>query len=201
MKKYNVTELTKLIGRELGISSWIILDQDRIDRFAKLTEDEQFIHVDPERAVNETTFGGTIAHGFLTLSMLVKMASDAQPKIEGVNVLINYGFDKIRFIAPVRAGAKIRSRFVLNEITYRNENQILTKWDITVEIKDSDKPAIKANWLNLLIIYISLNIFLLKMHIKIFSQTVSKFCQLIRSHWLHRRSQILPLTMSSSFSQ
>ena len=152
MKKYCVTELTKLIGKELGVSAWIVLDQDRIDRFAKVTEDEQFIHVNPERAVNETTFGGTIAHGFLTLSMLVKMASEAQPKIEGVNVLINYGFDKVRFISPVRAGAEIRSRFVLNEITYRSKNQILTKWDITVEIKGSDKPAIRANWLNLLII-------------------------------------------------
>ena len=152
MKIYCVTELTKLIGKELGVSPWMVLNQDRIDRFAKLTEDEQFIHVDPERAVNETTFGGTIAHGFLTLSMLVKMASKAQPKIEGVNVLINYGFDKIRFISPVRAGAKIRSRFVLNEITHRSKNQILTKWDITVEIKGSDKPAIRANWLNLLII-------------------------------------------------
>ena len=152
MKIYCVTELTKLIGKELGVSPWMVLNQDRIDRFAKLTEDEQFIHVDPERAVNETTFGGTIAHGFLTLSMLVKMASEAQPKIEGVNVLINYGFDKVRFISPVRAGAEIRSRFVLNEITYRSKNQILTKWDITVEIKGSDKPAIRANWLNLLII-------------------------------------------------
>ena len=151
MVKYKLSELRKFIGQEVASSEWIKLDQNRINEFAKITEDEQFIHVDPTRASKETPFGGTIAHGFLTLSMLPKLADSAQPKIEGVKITINYGFDKIRFISPVAAGSLIRARFTLRELTEQTPKKIITKWDVFVEIKNQTKPAIVANWINLLL--------------------------------------------------
>ena len=150
MTEYSIPELKKFIGCEIGLSDWIMIDQGRINKFAKLTEDEQFIHINPERASKETPFGGTIAHGFLTLSMLVKFAESALPKIIDVKVTINYGFDKIRFIYPVAANSKLRARFILKEVEERSPTQIMTKWDVSVEIKNVDKPAIVATWINLL---------------------------------------------------
>ena len=150
MTEYNIPELKKFIGCEIGLSDWIMIDQGRINKFAKLTEDEQFIHINPERASKETPFGGTIAHGFLTLSMLVKLAESALPKIIDVKVTINYGFDKIRFIFPVAANSKLRAHFILKEVEERSPTQIMTKWDVSVEIKNVDKPAIVATWINLL---------------------------------------------------
>tara|TARA_Y100000739_G_C20590388_1_gene457587 strand:- start:1466 stop:1924 length:459 start_codon:yes stop_codon:yes gene_type:complete len=149
--KYKISELKKFIGQEVTLSEWIRLDQNRINEFAKITEDEQFIHVDPIRASKETPFGGTIAHGFLTLSMLAKLADSAQPKIKGIKITINYGFDKIRFISPVAAGSLIRARFTLRELTEKTPKKIMTKWDVSVEIKNQTKPAIVANWINLLL--------------------------------------------------
>ncbi len=102
------------IGREAGASSWITLDQAVIDRFADLTGDRQFIHVDPGRAAAETPFGGTIAHGFLTLSLLSRMGAEALPPLAGRVRGINYGFDRVRFLAPVPAGGRVRGRFVLS---------------------------------------------------------------------------------------
>ncbi len=151
MVKYKISELKKFIGQEVTLSEWIRLDQNRINEFAKITEDEQFIHVDPIRASKETPFGGTIAHGFLTLSMLAKLADSAQPKIKGIKITINYGFDKIRFISPVAAGSLIRARFTLRELTEKTPKKIMTKWDVSVEIKNQTKPAIVANWINLLL--------------------------------------------------
>ena len=148
--EYSITEMKKFLGSEVGLSDWVVINQERINKFAKLTEDEQFIHIDPERASKETPFGGTVAHGFLTLSMLVKLAESALPKIIDVKVTINYGFDKIRFIHPVAANSKLRARFILKEVEERSLTQIMTKWDVSVEIKNVERPAIVATWVNLL---------------------------------------------------
>ena len=146
----SISEIKKFLGSEVGLSDWVVINQERINKFAKLTEDEQFIHMDPERASKETPFGGTVAHGFLTLSMLVKLAESALPKIKDVKFTINYGFDKIRFIHPVAANSNLRARFILKEVEERSLTQIVTKWDVSVEIKNVGKPAIVATWVNLL---------------------------------------------------
>ena len=132
----SIIEIKKFLGSEVGLSDWVVINQERINKFAKLTEDEQFIHIDPERASKETPFGGTVAHGFLTLSMLVKLAESALPKIKDVKFTINYGFDKIRFIYPVAANSNLRARFILKEVEERSLTQIMTKWDVSVEIKN-----------------------------------------------------------------
>ncbi|MGB0634709.1 MAG: MaoC family dehydratase [Paracoccaceae bacterium] len=146
----SITEMKKFLGSEVGLSDWVVINQERINKFARLTEDEQFIHIDPERASKETPFGGTVAHGFLTLSMLVKLAESALPKIKDVKFTINYGFDKIRFIYPVAANSNLRARFILKEVEERSLTQIMTKWDVSVEIKNVERPAIVATWVNLL---------------------------------------------------
>lgn len=146
----SISEMKKFLGSEVGLSDWVVINQERINKFAKLTEDEQFIHIDPERASKETPFGGTVAHGFLTLSMLVKLAESALPKIKDVKFTINYGFDKIRFIYPVAANSNLRARFILKEVEERSLTQIMTKWDVSVEIKNVERPAIVATWVNLL---------------------------------------------------
>ena len=132
----SIIEIKKFLGSEVGLSDWVVINQERINKFAKLTEDEQFIHIDPERASKETPFGGTVAHGFLTLSMLVKLAESALPKIKDVKFTINYGFDKIRFIYPVAANSNLRARFILKEVEERSLTQIMSKWDVSVEIKN-----------------------------------------------------------------
>ncbi|KQW23323.1 nodulation protein NodN [Afipia sp. Root123D2] len=139
----------KLVGQELGISSWHTIDQKQIDTFAEATNDHQFIHVDPERARRETPFGGTIAHGFLSLSVLSGMAYEAMPTLEGSVMSINYGFDKVRFLTPVRAGKRVRARFVLAEATLRAPNELLSRTNTTLEIEGESKPALVADWLGL----------------------------------------------------
>jgi acyl dehydratase len=139
------------IGREIGLSSWIDVDQAMIDSFAEATGDRQFIHVDPVRAA-QTPFGGTVAHGFLTLSLLPRMAADALPVVEGRAISINYGFDKVRFVAPVRSGARVRARFVLRDIGERGPREVLARYGVTVEIEDEAKPALAAEWLTLAIL-------------------------------------------------
>lgn len=136
------------IGSEVGVSDWVEIDQSRIDAFADTTEDFQFIHVDPDKA-RDTPFGGTIAHGFLTLSMLVKLGKNALPQLSGRKMSVNYGFDKIRFMAPVPAGARIRGRFVLEDIVDRGPDEVQTRTRVTVEIEGRDKPALVAEWLGI----------------------------------------------------
>jgi acyl dehydratase len=136
------------IGQEIGLSDWLLVTQDMIDRFADLTEDHQFIHVDPSRAA-ETPFGGTIAHGFLVLSLLGKLGQAAGIALEGVQMGVNYGFDKVRMVAPVRSGKRIRTRFVLRGLEQRGPGQWLSTLGVTVEIEGEDKPAIVADWLGL----------------------------------------------------
>ena len=142
-------DYAKLVGQELGVSSWHTIDQKQIDIFAEATNDHQFIHVDPERAKRETPFGGTIAHGFLSLSVLSGMAYEAMPALEGSVMSINYGFDKVRFLTPVRAGKRVRARFVLAEATQRAVNELLSRTNTTLEIEDETKPALVADWLGL----------------------------------------------------
>jgi acyl dehydratase len=142
------SDLQDRIGQEVGLSRWITVDQDRIDAFARITEDEQFIHVDPE-AAKATPFGGTIAHGFLTLSLASAMSYDAVKPLEGVVMGVNYGFDKLRFLAPVPAGSKIRGRFKLLSAEDKGGGRWLIKHELTVEIEGGEKPALIAEWLGM----------------------------------------------------
>lgn len=138
-----------MVGKEIGVSPWHLIDQKRIDAFAETTEDHQFIHVDPDRAARETPFGATIAHGFLTMSMLSVFNYEVIPKIEGATMGVNYGFDRLRFISPVRAGSRIRGRFVLAEAKMRSANELMSRTSVTVEIEGADKPALVADWIGL----------------------------------------------------
>jgi acyl dehydratase len=144
----SLEDLTARIGSETGLSRWFMIDQRRIDAFAEVTEDPQFIHIDPIAAA-ATPFGGTIAHGFLTLSMLSALAMDALPRLEGVAMGVNYGFDKLRFIAPVPSGSRIRGRFILRAISQRSPVEYQARNDVTVEIEGATKPALVAEWLTL----------------------------------------------------
>jgi acyl dehydratase len=143
-----LARLQEKIGAETGVSRWFEISQQRIDAFAEVTEDRQFIHIDPE-AAKATPFGGTVAHGFLTLSMLSAIAYDALPRVEGTAMGVNYGFDKIRFVAPVRAGARIRGRFKLEALTQRAPNEWQARNSVIVEIEGSEKPALIGEWLSL----------------------------------------------------
>lgn len=145
------SDLQSLIGTEVGVSRWIEVDQARIDAFAKITEDEQFIHVDPE-AAKATPFGGTIAHGFLTLSLASAMSYDAVAPLEGVVMGVNYGFDKLRFLAPVPAGSRVRGRFKLLSAEDKGGGRWLLKHELTVEIESGDKPALIAEWLGMQVV-------------------------------------------------
>jgi acyl dehydratase len=140
-------DLPDRIGQET-VSKWFDLPQSRIDAFADATEDWQFIHVDPEAAAR-TPFGGTIAHGFLTLSLMSAMTYDANPPLEGVAMGVNYGFDKLRFLAPVPAGSRVRGRFKLMSAEDKGGGRWLIKHEVTVEIEGSDKPALIAEWLGM----------------------------------------------------
>lgn len=143
----SASELGALVGEEVGVSSWHVVDQAQINAFADVTKDHQYIHIDPVRAAT-TPFGGTIAHGFLTLSLLSVMGLEAQPKIAGSVMGINYGFDRVRFLAPVRAGARVRGRFVLKEIKSARPTELDVTWQATVEIDGEKRPALSADWLN-----------------------------------------------------
>ena len=142
------SDLPSLIGQEVGVSRWITVDQARIDAFARITEDEQFIHVDPERA-KATPFGGTIAHGFLTLSLASAMSYDAVAPLDGVVMGVNYGFDKLRFLAPVPVNSRVRGRFKLLSAEDKGGGRWLIKHELTVEIEGGDKPALIAEWLTM----------------------------------------------------
>ncbi|RZJ97180.1 MAG: MaoC family dehydratase [Brevundimonas sp.] len=150
-----VSDLQSLIGQEVGVSKWFEIDQARIDAFAETTEDRQFIHIDPEAAA-KTPFGGTIAHGFLTLSLASAMSYDAVKSLENVVMGVNYGFDKLRFLAPVRAGSKVRGRFKLLSAEDKGASgggaRWLLKHELTVEIEGGEKPALIAEWLSMQVV-------------------------------------------------
>ncbi len=140
-----VEDLAAKLGEVIGTSDWFLLDQSRIDAFADCTEDHQFIHVNPEMA-KMTPFGGTIAHGFLTLSMLAAMSENGAPK-PAVQMAINYGFDKVRFLTPVKSGGRVRGHFKLLELAEKRPGQWQEKVEVTVEIEGGDKPALIAEWI------------------------------------------------------
>ncbi len=142
------SDLAALIGTEMGLSRWFHIDQARIDAFAEVTEDRQFIHIDPE-AAKATPFGGTVAHGFLTLSLASAMTYDAVAPLNGVVMGVNYGFDKLRFLAPVPVGSNVRGRFRLLSAEDKGGGRWLLKQELTVEIEGSDKPALIAEWLGM----------------------------------------------------
>lgn len=145
-------QLLPLVGSVLGVSDWFSLSQSRIDAFALATDDHQFIHVDPQRAARESPFGGTIAHGFFTLALLPAMARQALPEIEDVRMRINYGFDKLRFLAPVPSGSRVRGRFTLLAAEERRPKELTLKYEVTVEIENATKPALIAEWLSRLML-------------------------------------------------
>ena len=140
-----------LVGTEIGVSPWRVVTQDMIDLFADATDDHQWIHCDPERAA-ETQFGGTIAHGFLTLSLLSAMTYEAVPPLAGFTMGVNQGFDNLRFVAPVKTGARIRTHFVLAEFKARPSGWVQIGHDISIEVEGSQKPALTARWLTLIFV-------------------------------------------------
>src|ERR1700712_4172887 len=146
----SIDEIRDKVGAELGVSDWILIDQARIDAFAAATEDPQFIHVDPEAAA-KTPFGGTIAHGFLTLSLLSRMAADVMLRPEGVKMGVNYGLDRVRFLAPVRSGKRVRGRFTLTSFEEKRPGQYQFMHAVTVEIEGEEKPALLADWIGMII--------------------------------------------------
>jgi acyl dehydratase len=147
-----IEDLKRAEGTEIGVSAWRTVDQAMIDKFADATDDHQFIHTDPERAARETPFGGTIAHGFLTLSLLSAFAFETIPPLQNANAGVNYGFDQVRFVAPVKSGARIRARFTLAGLNIRPSGWIQLAYDVTVEIEGSKKPALTARWLTLAVV-------------------------------------------------
>jgi acyl dehydratase len=151
-KTLPAAELQQLAGSFEAVSDWIRITQEMIDGFAAITRDHQFIHVDPARAKAETPFGGTIAHGFLTLSMLSAFAIDCLPIASETAIAINYGFDKVRFLNPVPSGARIRGRFKLMDYSQRKPGEMQGRYAVSVEIEGSDKPALAADWLGVTIL-------------------------------------------------
>ncbi len=140
--------ISDFVGKETGVSDWVTIDQDRIDQFADVTEDHQFIHIDPEAAA-KTPFGTTIAHGFLSLSMLSRLARGSVVVLEGVKMGVNYGFEKVRFVNPVKSGQKIRGRYTLMSADSKVPGQWTLKYAVKVEIEGETKPALVAEWLTM----------------------------------------------------
>jgi acyl dehydratase len=145
----SLDEIRSKVGQEVGVSEWLDVTQDRITQFADATDDHQFIHIDPVAAA-KTPFGGTIAHGFLSLSLMSRMAADAMQVPDGVKMAVNYGLDRVRFLAPVRSGKRVRGRFVLDSVDEKAPGQILMRHTVTVEIEGEDNPALTAQWLGLI---------------------------------------------------
>ena len=146
----SLADMASRVGTTLT-SDWKTIGQDRIDRFADVTEDWQFIHVDPEKAA-KTPFGTTIAHGFLTLSMLSALIPDDFPQVEGTAMGVNFGFDRVRFVEPVRSGSRVRAHLKLVAFEERRPKQYQSRWDVTVEIEGNAKPALRAEWLTLTVL-------------------------------------------------
>lgn len=145
-------ELGNYVGKEVGVTDWFLVDQERINKFAEATGDFQFIHVDPERAA-QTQFGSTIAHGFLTLSLLSMLgAKDGGIKLENPVMGINYGLDKLRFITPVKVNSRIRARFTLIDANEKKPGHYLLKHNVVVEIEGASKPAMIAEWLGMTVV-------------------------------------------------
>jgi acyl dehydratase len=146
-----IEEIQGRVGSEIGVSDWLLVDQARIDAFADITEDHQFIHVDPERAA-KTPFRGTVAHGFLTLSLLSRMAEGVMLRPESLRMAVNYGFDKVRFMGPVKSGKRVRGRFRMLSAEEKRASQWQITYEVTVEIENEEKPALIADWIGYMFI-------------------------------------------------
>jgi len=152
METISVSDIPDWIGKPTGTSDWVLVDQERINHFAEVTEDNQFIHTDPVQAA-QTPFGGTIAHGFLTLSLLSRFAATGGMLVlEDIKMGVNYGFDKVRLMNPVRAGKRVRGHFTLMEATQKIPGQWSFKYAVKVEIEGDEKPALVAEWLNIMMV-------------------------------------------------
>ena len=149
--QYSMATAPQFVGRDFGASSWVTIDQDRIDQFADCTGDRQWIHVDPERARRESPFGGPIAHGYLTLSLVAAMVMERGVIPPDAATGLNYGLDRVRFIAPVKAGARVRMRARLLAAEPQNGSRVLLRLECTLEIEGEAKPALVAELLCLLI--------------------------------------------------
>ena len=147
----SLDEIRANVGTDIGTSDWILIDQPRIAAFADATEDHQFIHVDAAAAA-QTPFGGTIAHGFLSLSLLSRMAADVMLRPDTLKMGVNYGLDRVRFIAPVRSGKRVRGQFTLDSVEEKAPGQLLTRHTVTVEIEGEAKPALTAIWLGMMFV-------------------------------------------------
>ena len=149
MPVVTLDEIRAKVGSPIGVSGWIEVGQDRIEQFADATDDHQFIHVDQEMA-KRTPFGGTIAHGFLSLSLLSRMAADVMPIPDTTKMAVNYGLDRVRFLAPVKSGKRVRGHFTLDGVEEKAPGQLLIRQTVSVEIEGEDKPALTAQWLGLI---------------------------------------------------
>ena len=147
LDEYRIETLGQFVGKELGISDWLTVDQDRINRFADCSGDHQWIHVDEQRAKTESPFGTTIAHGFLCLSKIISTQYDIGVYPADAKQLVNYGLDKVRFVAPVKAGARVRNRVELVSVEPKANGNVLVKTKNTLEIEGEDKPALIAELL------------------------------------------------------
>ena len=142
---FNLANIEAFVGRELGVSGWVTMNQQRIDQFAECTEDHQWIHVDAERAKRDSPLGTTIAHGYLTLAMLAPSTFEVVVKPAGISQALNYGLDRVRFIAPVRAGSRVRNRIKLLAAEDKGGGRMLLTTENTIEIEGEAKPALIAN--------------------------------------------------------
>lgn len=145
MTVVDLAQLGGLVGREVATSDWLVITQDRIDAFAEATSDHQWIHVDSGRARAETPFGTTIAHGFLTLSLLSALMRDAV-RVDGPRMTLNYGLNRVRFVSPVPSGSRIRARVALATVDDMGDS-IQATWGVTIERESGDKPAVVAEWI------------------------------------------------------
>jgi len=152
MTKLTIEEYQAQAGSLEVQSPWVTVDQNLINLFADATHDHQFIHIDEARSKTETPFGGTIAHGFLSLSLLSKFFDDALPKVKNTAMGINYGFEKIRFLMPVPSGSRLRGNIKLLECNERKPGEFLSRYDISVEIENVETPALVAEWLGLTVL-------------------------------------------------
>jgi len=141
----SISKFRDYLEKEVAVSDWIIVSQEMINQFAEATGDDQWIHIDPKRAADESPFGSTIAHGFLTLSLLTELARRAM-RVDGVRMGINYGLNRVRFIAPVPAGSRMRGRFSLGAVEDVKGGAQVT-WDVTVEVEGNRRPCCMAQWL------------------------------------------------------
>jgi acyl dehydratase len=151
MATYTRDTIRDVVGTEIGVSDWVTITQEMVNQFAALTGDPVEIHTNVELA-RQTPFGGTIAHGLLTLSMIGGFCTAAQVLMEGITMGLNYGFDKVRFVAPVKTGSRLRGRFFLRSMEEKSPGKWVSTMDVTIEIKGEDRPAVVAEWLGMQIV-------------------------------------------------